>query len=63
MGVLERANGTAPGRLALTAEGVVVGAAFGLAYLAVSLALRIPELPTIVAVMVDLVRRGTAQRS
>ena len=31
--------------------------AFGLVYAAVSLALRIPELPSIVGVMVDVLRR------
>jgi putative peptidoglycan lipid II flippase len=60
---IEGAIGRTPGRLALTAEGVIVGAGYGLAYLAVSLALRIPELPTIVAVMVDLVRRGAGRRA
>jgi putative peptidoglycan lipid II flippase len=62
MSSLEEAVGGTPGRIALTAEGIVVGAAFALAYLGVSLALRIPELPTIVGVMVDLVRRGAARR-
>jgi hypothetical protein len=38
-------------------QGIVVCAAFGAAYLGLSLALRIPELPSIVAVMTDLVRR------
>jgi len=36
---------------------VVVGAAFGLVYAGVSLALRIPELPSIVGVMADVLRR------
>jgi putative peptidoglycan lipid II flippase len=63
MGGIENLIGRSPGRILLSAEGVGVAAAFGLSYLAISLALRIPELPTIVAVMVDLVRRGAARRS
>lgn len=55
--------GAAPGRLALVAEGIAVTVAFGVAYLAVSLALRIPELPTIVGVMTDLLRRGAGRRT
>lgn len=55
--------GPTPGRLALVAEGIAVAAAFGLAYLAVSLALRIPELPSIVGVMTDLLRRGAGRRT
>jgi putative peptidoglycan lipid II flippase len=62
MGSIETVIGRTPGRLALTAEGIAVAAVFALAYLAVSLALRIPELPTIVGVMVDLVRRGAGRR-
>jgi putative peptidoglycan lipid II flippase len=49
--------GPAPGSVALVAQGIVVAAAFAIVYLVVSLALRIPELPSIVAVMTDLVRR------
>ncbi len=49
--------GPAPGILALLAQGVVVSAAFAAVYLVVSLVLRIPELPSIVAIMTDLVRR------
>jgi putative peptidoglycan lipid II flippase len=63
MSSIEAAIGRTPGRIALTAEGIVVAAIFALAYLGVSLALRIPELPTIVGVMVDLVRRGAGRRS
>jgi hypothetical protein len=63
MGAIEGVIGRAPGRLLLFAEGLAVAAAFGLTYLAISLVLRIPELPTIVAVMVDLVRRGAARRT
>ena len=60
---IEATIGRTPGRIAVTAEGIAVAAVFALAYLAVSLALRIPELPTIVAVMVDLVRRGAGRRA
>ena len=49
--------GPGPSKLALVGQGIVVCAAFGAAYLGLSLALRIPELPSIVAVMTDLVRR------
>jgi putative peptidoglycan lipid II flippase len=49
--------GPEPAKLALIAQGILVTAAFGATYLALSLALRIPELPSIVAVMTDLVRR------
>jgi putative peptidoglycan lipid II flippase len=63
MGAIEGVIGRTPGRILLFGEGLAVAAAFGLTYLAISLALRIPELPTIVAVMVDLVRRGAARRS
>jgi putative peptidoglycan lipid II flippase len=62
MSSIEARIGRTPGRLALTAEGIAVAAIFALAYLGVSLALRIPELPTIVGVMVDLVRRGAGRR-
>jgi putative peptidoglycan lipid II flippase len=51
------ALGPEPGRLVLAGEAVVIGAAFSLVYAAISLALRIPELPTIVGVMVDVIRR------
>jgi putative peptidoglycan lipid II flippase len=49
--------GPEPAKLALIAQGIIVSVAFGAVYLALSLALRIPELPSIVAVMTDLVRR------
>ena len=45
------------GRLLLLVELVIVGAAFAAAYALVSLALRIPELPSIVGVMADVLRR------
>jgi hypothetical protein len=41
----------------LAVEVSVVAVAFGSVYAGVSLALRIPELPTIVGVMVDVLRR------
>ena len=46
-------------RLLLLLDVTAVGAAFGLVYAAISLALRIPELPTIVGVMADVIRRPT----
>ena len=49
--------GADPGRLILLVEVLLVGIAFGLVYAAISLALRIPELPTIVGVMADVLRR------
>jgi putative peptidoglycan lipid II flippase len=49
--------GPEPGRLLLAAEVALVGFGFGLVYALVSLALRIPELPTIVGVMADVIRR------
>jgi putative peptidoglycan lipid II flippase len=49
--------GPDPGWLALVAQTIVVGVAFGVVYLALSLALRIPELPSIISVMTDLLRR------
>jgi hypothetical protein len=55
--------GSSPGRLALVAEGVAVAVVFGLVFVVVSVALRIPELPTIVGVMADLLRRGAVRRS
>jgi hypothetical protein len=46
-----------PSKLALLLEAGLATVAGGLAYLAVAVALRIPELPSIVAIMTDLVRR------
>jgi putative peptidoglycan lipid II flippase len=63
IGAIEGVIGQAPGRLALVAEGIAVTGAFGIVYLAVSVVLRIPELPTIVGVMTDLLRRGAERRS
>jgi putative peptidoglycan lipid II flippase len=53
----ERVLGASPSRLALIGESVVVTVAFGLAFGAVSVVLRIPELASIVEVMVDVIRR------
>ncbi len=55
--LVERWIGADPPRLALVGEGVVVTLVFGAAYAAVSLVLRIPELASIVEVMVDVTRR------
>lgn len=46
-----------PSRLVLIGECAVVTVVFGLAFAAVSLVLRIPELASIVEVMVDVIRR------
>jgi len=51
------AIGPDPSTLLLVVDIVVVSAVFGLAYATVSIVLRIPELATIVEVMVDLIRR------
>jgi putative peptidoglycan lipid II flippase len=57
LGVVEGALGREPGRLILIVEVAIVSAVFGLVYAALSLALRIPELPSIVGVMADVIRR------
>ncbi len=49
--------GAEPGRLVLVVQIAVVSAVFAAVYAAVSLVLRIPELPSIVGVMVDVLRR------
>lgn len=49
--------GPGPGRLLSLVEVAIVSLAFGAVYAAVSLALRIPELPSIVGVMADVLRR------
>jgi putative peptidoglycan lipid II flippase len=54
---VDGALGAAPGRLVLVAEMAIVGIAFGLVYAGLSAALRIPELPSIVGVMADVLRR------
>jgi putative peptidoglycan lipid II flippase len=46
-----------PSTILLILDIVAVTAIFGLAYATVSIVLRIPELPSIVGVMVDLIRR------
>jgi putative peptidoglycan lipid II flippase len=53
----DRVLGTDPGRIVLAVELVVVAVAFAAVYAGLSLALRIPELPSIVGVMADVVRR------
>ncbi len=55
--VLDGLIGLEPGKLALLGETVLATAAGVLMYVAMSVALRIPELPTIVALMGDLIRR------
>jgi putative peptidoglycan lipid II flippase len=55
--LIERLLGSTPTTLAVIGEGLVVTLTFGLVYAAVSLVLRIPELTTIVELMVDVVRR------
>ncbi len=55
--LIGRALAPDPSRLMLVADVAVVSAVFGLAYAGVSVVLRIPELASIVEVMVDLVRR------
>jgi putative peptidoglycan lipid II flippase len=55
--LLEGVVGPDPGKVALLGETVLATAAGGLAFIALSLVLRIPELPTIVEVMGDLLRR------
>jgi putative peptidoglycan lipid II flippase len=54
---LARVVGAAPGRIALIGEVILVSLVFGLVYAAISLVLRIPELPSIVGVMADVLRR------
>ncbi len=49
--------GEDPGWLALAGQSIVVSVAFGLVYLALSLALRIPELPSMISLVTDLLRR------
>jgi putative peptidoglycan lipid II flippase len=53
----ERLLGTTPTTLALIGECFVVTLIFGLVYATVSVVLRIPELTSIVELMVDVVRR------
>jgi putative peptidoglycan lipid II flippase len=55
--VMQDLLGVSPGRIALIVQIAVVSAVFAAVYAAVSLVLRIPELPSIVGVMVDVLRR------
>ncbi len=57
LNVVEGALGREPGRLILIVEVAIVSAVFGLVYAGLSLVLRIPELPSIVGVMADVIRR------
>ena len=57
LGVVGGVNGDDPGRLLSVLEVAVVSVVFGLVYAGLSLALRIPELPSIVGVMADVIRR------
>jgi putative peptidoglycan lipid II flippase len=57
---LDSMIGRHPGWLLLVVQAALAAGAGGLAFLAVGFALRIPELPTIVGLMVDLVRRRRA---
>ena len=55
--LFDRLIGADAGRLALIVECIVVTLAFGLAFATVSVVLQIPELASIVEVMVDVIRR------
>ena len=55
--MLQSALGAEPGRIVLLVQIVVVSAVFAAVYALGSLVLRIPELPSIVGVMVDVLRR------
>ncbi len=55
--LIDRFIGSTPGRIVLIGEGALVSVAFGLVYAAWSLVLRIPELASIVEVVVDVIRR------
>jgi len=55
--LIAQAMGSDPSAIALVIDVGVVAVVFGLAYAAVSVVLRIPELASIVEVMVDLIRR------
>jgi putative peptidoglycan lipid II flippase len=62
-GVLMVLNGTLPaepGKLAVLVRAVIAGGIGALGYLAMSLVLRAPELPALVGVATDLVRRPRA---
>ncbi len=49
--------GADPNKIGLVVQIAITSAVFGVAYVGVSLVLRIPELPSIVGVMVDVLRR------
>ncbi len=53
----DRTFGPDPGKVVLLSEIALTSITFGAVYAAISLALRIPELPSIVGVMVDVLRR------
>ncbi len=55
--VMQNLLGVSPGRIALIVQIAVVSVVFAAVYAGVSLVLRIPELPSIVGVMVDVLRR------
>ena len=57
LGAVAGVLGGDPGRLILVVEVAVVSLVFGIVYAVLSVALRIPELPSIVGVMVDVIRR------
>lgn len=57
--VVAGAVGSQPGKIGLLLELVAATAVGGLVYVAAALALRIPELPTIVGVVSNLLRRPT----
>ncbi|OGO57266.1 MAG: murein biosynthesis integral membrane protein MurJ [Chloroflexi bacterium RBG_16_69_14] len=57
LGLVGDVLGADPGRLVLVVEVTVVGLAFAAVYAVLSVALRIPELPSIVGVMADVLRR------
>lgn len=57
LGLVDGMLGPEPGRLILVVEVVVVSLVFGAVYAVLSVVLRIPELPSIVGVMADVLRR------
>jgi putative peptidoglycan lipid II flippase len=57
IGLIGNAIGADPGRLLLAVQVIVVSVVFAAVYARLSDALRIPELPSIVGVMVDVLRR------
>ncbi len=57
LGAMAGALDLEPGRLVLVVEVVAVSVVFGVVYAGLSLVLRIPELPSIVGVMADVIRR------